>query len=83
MVIARATIVYKADWMSAANIEAFLERFHAGRARRPQAGAVAPYTTEQIEYRDVDREAFYERLRRNGPRSFDEFKRAEEIWRRR
>ncbi len=81
-VIARGgRIVYKADWTSADNVDAFLRRYEAGRARRPPTGSIAPYATEQIEYRDVDREAFYERLRRNGPRAYEEFKRAEEIWR--
>lgn len=80
-VIARGgTIVYKADWTSAANVEAFLARYVAGRSRRPASGVVAPYVTEQIEYRDLDRPAFYERLQRNGPRSYTEFKRAEAIW---
>jgi hypothetical protein len=74
-------IIYKSDWTSAANVEAFLTRYEAGRNRRPATGTVGPYLTEQMEFRDVDREAFYERLRRNGPRSYDEFKRAEGIWR--
>lgn len=73
-------IVYKSDWTSARNIEAFLDRYEDGRRRRPASGAVAAYLTEQVEYRDVDREAFYQRLRRNGPRSYDEFKHAEQIW---
>lgn len=73
-------ILYKADWTSAANVEAFLHRYLRGRSRRPPSGAVAPYLTEQVEFRDVDREAFYQRLRRNGPRSYEEFKRAEQIW---
>jgi hypothetical protein len=76
-------ILSRSDWTSAANVEAFLARYEQGRARRPTSGAVAPYVTEQIEFRDVDREAFYERLRRNGPRAHEEFKRAEEIWRER
>ncbi|MDX1622214.1 MAG: deiodinase-related protein, partial [Nitriliruptorales bacterium] len=74
------TILYKADWTSAANVEAFLTRYEEGRRRKPASGAVAPYMTEQIEFRDVDREEFYARLRRNGQRAYDEFKRAEEIW---
>lgn len=73
-------IVYRADWTSAANVEAFLERYESGRSRRPPGGAVSPYLSEQIEYRDVDREAFYDHLRRNGPRSYDEFKHAEQLW---
>jgi hypothetical protein len=74
-------ILYKADWTSAANVEAFLARHEEGRGRRPPGGTVATYLTEQIEHRDVDRAAFYDRLRRNGPRAYDEFKRAEQIWR--
>lgn len=73
-------IIYRADWTSAANVEAFLARHEQGRQRRPPSGAVAPYLSEQIEYRDVDRAAFYDRLRRNGPRSYAEFKRAEQLW---
>jgi hypothetical protein len=48
----------------------------------PQAGhrTIAPYIAEQLEFRDVEREAFYQRLRRNGRRAYDEFKRAEQIW---
>lgn len=32
-----------------------------------------------VGYRDVDREAFHAALRRNGPRAYDEFVRAEEF----
>ena len=74
-------IIYKSDWTSAANVEAFLTRYEGGRARRPSAGSVGPYLTEQVEFRDIDREAFYQRLQRNGPRAYDEFKGAEDIWR--
>ncbi len=74
-------IIYKADWTSAAHVASFLTRYEEGRRRRPKSGIVASYLTEQIEHRDVDREAFDERLRRNGPRAYDEFQRAEKIWR--
>jgi hypothetical protein len=50
------------------------------KRRKPASGSVSPYLSEQIEYRDTDREAFYERLRRNGPRAYTEFKAAEQIW---
>jgi hypothetical protein len=76
-------ILYRSDWTSAANVEAFLERYEQARRRKPPSGMVAPYVSEQVEFRDVDREAFYARLRRNGPRAYEEFKRAEEIWRER
>jgi hypothetical protein len=76
-------ILHKSDWTSAANVEAFLSRHEKGGTRRPPTGTVGPYLTEQVEYRDLDREAFYQLLHRNGSRAYDEFKRAEEIWRER
>ncbi len=76
-------LIYRADWTSAANVAAFLTRFESQRRHRPAQGGRAPYISEQLEYRDQDREAFDRRLRRNGPRSYDEFVRAEEIWRER
>ena len=83
-VVARGgQIIYKSDWTSAANIEAFLTRYEAGRDRTPESGVVGPYLTEQMEFRDLDRQAFYQRLHRNGPRAYEEFKRAEEVWRHR
>lgn len=76
-------LIYRADWTSAANVESFLVRHEEQRRQRPARGGRSAYLSEQLEYRDQDREAFDERLRRNGPRSFDEFQRAEEIWRER
>ena len=69
-------ILYKAEWTSAARIDDFLERRHAQRA----AGARAPFHTEQLELRALDRDAFYRGLQRNGPRAATEFARAEEVW---
>jgi hypothetical protein len=73
-------ILYRADWTSAANVASFLERHAPGRARRPASGSVSPYLSEQIEYRDVDRPAFYDHLRRMGPSSYQEFRNAERLW---
>lgn len=73
-------VLYKADWTSAVNVEAFVQRLQAARSHRPRGGAMSPYVSEQLEYRHVDREMFDERLRRNGPRAHDEFRRAERIW---
>ena len=74
-------LIYKSEWTSAANIEAFVDCYIEGRRRKPASGTIAPYIHRALEFRDVDREAFYERLRRNGERAYDEFKRAEQIWR--
>jgi hypothetical protein len=38
------------------------------------------YLSEQIEHRHVDRAGFDDRLRRNGPCSYEEFERAEQLW---
>lgn len=73
-------IVYKADWTSAANIEAFVRRYRGARRQRPTGGALSPYMTEQVEFRHVDRDLFSAHLHRNGPRAYHEFKRAEQIW---
>jgi hypothetical protein len=70
------TILYKAMWTSAARIGDFLERQgmqSAGQAR-------APFHTEQLELRPLDRDAFQRGLERNGPRAAAEFERAEGIW---
>lgn len=72
-------LIDKSEWPSAANIEAFVDRYQQGRRRKPATGTIAPYITEQLKLRDVDREAFYERLRRNGERAYDEFKRGRDL----
>jgi hypothetical protein len=73
-------VAYKANWTSAANMEAFLGRFLAARGPRPAGAVPVMYETEQIEFRRTDRGRFTERLKRNGPRAVAEFDRAREIW---
>ena len=70
------TILYKAQWTSTARIADFLER----RRTQRTGSAVAPFTTEQVELRKIDRAAFRSGLERNGPRAAAEFARAEKIW---
>jgi hypothetical protein len=72
-------VVFKANWTSAANVEAFLDRYLAAKTDR-QHGTMARYETEQVEFRQVDRDAFRSRLLRNGPRAAEEFRKAETIW---
>jgi hypothetical protein len=76
-------VAYKANWTSAANVEAFLGRFLAARGRHPAGAMPVMYETEQIEFRRTDRGRFTEHLKRNGPRAVAEFDRAREIWARR
>jgi len=76
-------VVYKANWTSAANVEAFLGRFLAARGKRPPGAGQARYETEQIEFGLTDRECFQEHLLRNGPRAAQEFTNAMKLWQQR
>jgi hypothetical protein len=73
-------VAYKANWTSAANVEAFLDRFLAARGQHPVGAAAVMYETQQIEFRHTDRKRFTEHLLRNGPRAAAEFEKAQEVW---
>jgi len=73
-------VAYKADWTSAANVEAFLERFLAARGEHPPGTMPVMYESQQIEFRYPDRKRFMQRLLRNGPRAVAEFEKAQELW---
>ena len=74
---------YKANWTSAANVEAFLGRFLAARGEHSPGTASVMYETQQTEFRSTDRQRFTEHLLRNGPRAAREFANATELWARR
>jgi len=73
-------VVYKANWTGAANVEAFLDRFLAGRAEHPAGTLPVMYETQQAEFRYPDRKRFMQRLLRNGPRAVAEFEKAQQLW---
>lgn len=73
-------VAYKANWTSAANVEAFLARFLAGRAGHPPGTTAVMYETQQAEFRYPDRKRFMEHLLRNGPRAVAEFEKAQQLW---
>jgi hypothetical protein len=70
------TILYKAEWTSAARIGGFLERRRSASGGR----AVSGVYVEQLEPVLRDRAEFRRGLERNGPRAVAEFSRAEQIW---
>jgi hypothetical protein len=76
-------VAYKANWTSAANVEAFLGRFLTGRAEHPSATSPVMYETQQAEFRYTDRDRFMQHLLRNGPRAMAEFENAQQLWTRR
>ena len=73
-------IAYKANWTSAANVEAFLGRFLAGQAEHRPGTPPAMYETQQAEFRYPDRKRFMQDLLRNGPRAVAEFEKAQQLW---
>jgi hypothetical protein len=73
-------VAYKANWTSAANVEAFLIRFLAARGEHPPGTTPVMYETQQIEFRYPDRQRFTEHLLRSGRRSVAEFEKAQELW---
>jgi hypothetical protein len=73
-------VAYKANWTSAANVEAFLIRFLAGRAEHPSGTSPVMYETQQAEFRYPDRKRFMQHLLRNGPRAVAEFEKAQQLW---
>jgi hypothetical protein len=73
-------VAYKANWTSAANVEAFLHRFLAARSQHPPGTTPVIYETQQIEFRYPDRQRFMQYLPRNGPRAVAEFERAQQLW---
>ncbi len=46
-------VAYKADWTSAANVEAFLGRFLAARDQRSPGTTAVMYQTQQVEFRQT------------------------------
>jgi hypothetical protein len=73
-------VAYKANWTSAANVEAFLGRFLAARRDHPPGTAPVMYETQQVEFRYTDRGRFAAHLMRNGSRAAEEFEQARQIW---
>jgi hypothetical protein len=73
-------VAYKANWTSAANVEAFLGRFMASQAGLPPGTTAVMYETQQAEFRYTDRKLFMQHLLRNGPRAVAEFEKAQHLW---
>jgi hypothetical protein len=65
--------VYKSDWTDAHSVANAVDYFLGVTARRRGGGRLAPFHVERLDYRDADRERFYDGLRRNGPKAVAEF----------
>jgi len=68
--------VYKSDWSDAQSVENALEHFLKIPERRKAGERPAPFQVERLDYRNQDREKFYQGLERNGPKAVDEVSQA-------
>ncbi len=65
--------IYKSDWTDTASLESALTYFLGVDKRRSGGARLGPFRVERLDYRNVDREAFYAGLERNGPKAVREF----------
>jgi hypothetical protein len=69
-------ILYKSDWTNAHNVENALIYFLEVLQRRQAGERLAPFHVERLDYRNQDRQKFYQALERNGPKAVLEFQKA-------
>jgi hypothetical protein len=68
--------IYKSDWTDANSIENAIQYFLNVNDRRQAGEKIAPFHVERLDYRNHDREMFYQGLARNGPSAVKQFKAA-------
>ena len=68
--------VYKSNWTHHTSVENALEYFLAVNQRRRGGERVVPFQVQRLDYRENDREGFFEGLARSGPKAVEEFKNA-------
>jgi hypothetical protein len=76
------TVVFRSAWTDPPTVRAALDYLLAAADRRRGGARLAPFYSELMGFRWVDDPAFFEGLRRNGPRAEAEFRAAREQWRR-
>ncbi len=69
-------ILYKSDWTDAHSVENALIYFLEVLQRRQAGERLAPFHVERMDYRNQDRQKFYQGLERNGPKAVAEFRKA-------
>ncbi len=68
--------IYKSDWSDADSVDNALVYFLDVSERRKARERLAPFHVERLDYRNQDREAFYDGLARSGQKAVDEFRKA-------
>lgn len=65
--------LYKSDWTDSASVANMLDYLVQVVQRRRGGERLAPFRVERVDYRNVDRDAFYAGLARSGPKAVTEF----------
>jgi hypothetical protein len=68
--------VYKSNWTHHTSVENALEYYVNVSQRRKKKERVVPFQVERLDYRENDRDGFFEGLARSGPKAVEEFKQA-------
>ncbi len=68
-----AVPVYKSDWTDVHSVRNALDYYLEMLARRRNGDKLVPFNVQRIDYRESDREGFYEGLARSGPKAVREF----------
>lgn len=69
-------VLYRAEWTDFRSVEnAIRELLEVGQRRRNRE-RLTPFYVEKLDYREIDREGFYNGLERSGPKAVKEFSEA-------
>lgn len=68
--------LYKSDWTDAHSVENTLHYYLEVLDRRRSGEKMVPFQVERIDYRQSDKDKFYQGLERNGPKAVKEFREA-------
>ena len=69
-------IMYKADWTDVDSVELAVEYLLRVNERRRNREALGPFRVEKLDFREIDRDAFYRGLEEAGPKAVKEFSEA-------
>ena len=69
-------IMYKADWTDVDSVELAVGYLLRVNERRRNREALGPFRVEKLDFREIDRDAFYRGLEKAGPKAVKEFSEA-------
>ena len=72
----RGMVQYKAAWTDVDSVAGALENLLRVNEQRKSRNFQAPFPIQRLDYRPIDRQAFFRGLERNGPKAVREFEEA-------